>query len=152
MGVHEDQADVAPGVQTVLSEINVTPFVDVMLVLLVIFMVTAPLLTQGVEVDLPRISSDNLEQMEEQPVVVTVNAEGRCFVLENEFPCSELSSRLPAIYANRSDKSLFVRGDVDTPYGKLMEVLAAARQAEILSVGLVTEPAGQEPSGEGQPK
>jgi biopolymer transport protein TolR len=129
-----------PGVQTVLSEINVTPFVDVMLVLLVIFMVTAPLLTQGMEVNLPRVSAANLEQMEQQPVVLTVNAQGQCYVLKQEFPCQELSGRLPAIYEHRTDYSLFIRGDVDTPYGSLMEVLAAARKAGIISVGLVTEP------------
>jgi biopolymer transport protein TolR len=136
--------DEEPGVSTVLSEINVTPFVDVMLVLLVIFMVTAPLMTQGVQVDLPRVSASNLEQMDEEPVVVSVNKEGQCFVLKTEFACSELIDRLPAIYANRTDKSLFVRGDVDTPYGKLMEVLAAGRKAGILTVGLVTEPPSDE--------
>ena len=130
--------------QTVLSEINITPFVDVMLVLLVVFMVTAPLLTQGVEVNLPRLDADNLEQMDEQPVVVSVNAEGTCFVLKSEFPCSELAAKLPAIYANRTDRSLFVRGDVDTTYGSLMEVLAAGRKAGIISVGLVTEPPGKD--------
>jgi len=135
-----------PGVQTVLSEINVTPFVDVMLVLLIIFMVTAPLLTQGVEVNLPRVSADNLEQMDEQPVIVSVNAEGSCFVLESEFPCSELAAKLPAIYENRTDRSLFVRGDVDTTYGKLMEVLDAGRKAGIISVGLVTEPPEKSPA------
>ncbi len=128
------------GVDTVLSEINVTPFVDVMLVLLVIFMVTAPLMTQGVEVNLPRVSASNLEQTDSQPVIVTVNAQGQCFVLETEFPCAELGERLPAIYENRTDKSLFVRGDVETTYGQLMEVLAAGRKAGIISVGLVTEP------------
>lgn len=128
------------GVDTVLSEINVTPFVDVMLVLLVIFMVTAPLMTQGVEVNLPRVSAANLEQTDSQPVVVSVTATGQCFVLETEFPCVELADRLPAIYENRADKSLFVRGDVKTTYGQLMEVLAAGRKAGIISVGLVTEP------------
>ncbi len=132
--------DDEPGVSTVLSEINVTPFVDVMLVLLVIFMVTAPLMTQGVQVDLPRVSASNLEQMDEEPVIITVNKESKCFVLKTEFPCEELKDRLPAIYANRTDRSLFVRGDVDTTYGALMEVLAAGRQAGILTVGLVTEP------------
>ena len=136
--------DDEPGVTTVLSEINVTPFVDVTLVLLVIFMVTAPLMTQGVQVDLPRVSASNLEQMDEQPVVVTVNKEGQCFVLKTEFACAELSDRLPAIYANRTDKSLFVRGDVDTTYGRLMEVLAAGRKAGIITVGLVTEPPAPE--------
>ncbi len=129
-----------PGVQTVLSEINVTPFVDVMLVLLVIFMITAPLLTQGMEVNLPRVSAANLEQLEQQPVVLTVNAKGQCYLLEQEFPCEELAARLPAIYEHRTDHSLFIRGDVDTPYGSLMQVLAAGRKAGIISVGLVTEP------------
>jgi len=136
------------GVGTVLSEINVTPFVDVMLVLLVIFMVTAPLMTQGVQVNLPRVSSTNLEQQDQQPVVLTVTADGTCVVLEIQFLCTELAAKLPAIYENRTDKSLFVRGDVDTPYGKLMEVLAASKEAGVLSVGLVTEPGKpREPGG-----
>lgn len=130
--------DLAVG--TVLSEINVTPFVDVMLVLLVIFMVTAPLMTQGVQVNLPRVSTANLEQQDEQPVILTVTAAGQCHVLEIEFGCTELAGKLPAIYEKRTDKSLFIRGDVDTPYGKLMEVLAGAKDAGIISVGLVTEP------------
>ncbi len=132
--------DQEPGVQTVLSEINVTPFVDVMLVLLIIFMVTAPLLTQGVEVHLPQVRAANLEQLDEEPVILTVNAEGSCFVLKTEFPCDELEPRLTAIYANRTDQSLFIRGDVDTPYGKLMEVLAAGKEIGIISVGLITDP------------
>jgi len=146
MGPTDNDQDGA-GIQTVLSEINITPFVDVMLVLLVIFMVTAPLLTQGVEVNLPRLDAENLEQMDEQPVVVSVNAKGDCFVLDSEFPCSELAEKLPAIYANRTDRSLFVRGDVDTTYGKLMEVLAAGRKAGVISVGLVTEPPGDDSEG-----
>jgi biopolymer transport protein TolR len=135
-----DWGDMGPGVGTMLSEINVTPFVDVMLVLLVIFMVTAPLLTQGVEVNLPRVDAQNLEQLDEEPVILTVNSKGQCFVLKTEFPCAELETKLPAIYENRSDRSLFVRGDVDTSYGALMQVLAAGRKAGIISVGLVTEP------------
>ena len=135
------------GVGTVLSEINVTPFVDVMLVLLVIFMVTAPLMTQGVQVNLPRISASNLEQQDEQPVVLTVTAVGQCHVLDLEFACAELAAKLPAIYEQRTDKSLFIRGDVDTPYGKLMEVLAAGKEAGVISVGLVTE-AGSAPDDE----
>ncbi len=134
-------------VGTALSEINVTPFVDVMLVLLVIFMVTAPLMTQGVQVNLPRVSSSNLEQQDEQPVVLTVAADGTCHVLENAFPCEELAAKLPAIYEHRTDKSLFIRGDVDTPYGKLMEVLAAGKEAGVISVGLVTEPGTPEERG-----
>jgi len=128
------------GVGTVLSEINVTPFVDVMLVLLVIFMVTAPLMTQGVQVNLPRVSSANLEQQDEQPVVLTVTAAGQCHVLDLEFACAELALKLPAIFEQRTDKSLFIRGDVDTPYGMLMQVLAAGKEAGVISVGLVTEP------------
>jgi biopolymer transport protein TolR len=128
-------------VGTVLSEINVTPFVDVMLVLLIIFMVTAPLMTQGVQVNLPRVKAQNLAQREEQPVILTVTKDARCSVLDLEFACDELAAKLPAIYENRTDRSLFVRGDVDTPYGKVLDVLAAGRQAGVLSVGLVTDPA-----------
>jgi biopolymer transport protein TolR len=132
--------DYEPGIQTVLSEINVTPFVDVMLVLLVIFMITAPLMTQGVEVNLPRVSAQNLELLDEEPVIVTVDSTGACFLLDVPFPCIELKDKLPAIYANRTDQSLFIRGDIDTPYGAVMEVLAAGREAGIISVGLITEP------------
>lgn len=141
--------DQEPGVQTVLSEINVTPFVDVMLVLLIIFMVTAPLLTQGIDVQLPQVQATNLEQLDEEPVVLTVTAEGQCQVRNSDaFACSELAERLPLIYAQRTDRSLFIRGDVDTPYGKLMEVLAVGRQIGIISVGLVTEPPAGAEDGE----
>ena len=129
------------GVGTHLSEINVTPFVDVMLVLLVIFMVTAPLMTQGVDVNLPRVSSANLEQRDEQPVVLTVKADGTCHIGKTlSFSCTELAAKLPAVYENRTDRSLFIRGDVETPYGQVMMVLAGAREAGVLSTGLVTEP------------
>jgi len=140
MGVGGSGFDQEPGVQTVLSEINVTPFVDVMLVLLVIFMVTAPLMTQGVEVNLPRVSAEALEQTDEQPVVVTVTPDGNCHIADASMPCVELAPKLKAIYENRTDQSLFIRGDVETKYGQLMEVLAEGRKAGIISVGLVTEP------------
>ncbi len=144
-GAGGDWRDDDAVVGTVMSEINVTPFVDVMLVLLVIFMVTAPLMTQGVEVNLPRVGGQDMEQRNEQPIVLTVKADGTCYITEVGFPCPELAAKLPAIYEHRSDKSLFVRGDTDTPYGKLMEVLAAGRKAGVLSVGLVTDPAPAEP-------
>ncbi len=142
--------DQEPGVQTVLSEINVTPFVDVMLVLLIIFMVTAPLLTQGIEINLPQVQATNLEQLDEEPVVLTVTAENTCQVRNvDPFPCEELQLRLPKIYEHRQDKSsLFIRGDIDTPYGNLMHVLAAAREVGIISVGLVTEPPTATDEGE----
>lgn len=141
-GDWRDDGGVSVG--TMMSEINVTPFVDVMLVLLVIFMVTAPLMTQGLQVNLPRVSAGNLEQQDEQPVVLTVAADGTCAVLEAEFPCEELAAKLPAIYENRTDKSLFIRGDVDTPYGMVMKVLDAGKTAGVISVGLVTEPGSAE--------
>jgi biopolymer transport protein TolR len=132
--------DDGPRIGTHMSEINITPFVDVMLVLLVIFMVTAPLMTQGVDVNLPRVSAANLEQRDEQPIVLTVKADGECSVGDLKFPCSELAAKLPAVYENRSDRSLFIRGDVDARYGLVMQVLAGAREAGVLSTGLVTEP------------
>jgi biopolymer transport protein TolR len=128
-------------VGTHMSEINVTPFVDVMLVLLVIFMVTAPLMTQGVDVNLPRVSASNLEQRDEQPVVLTVKADGTCHIGKTlSFDCAVLADKLPAVYENRTDRSLFIRGDVDTPYGTVMTVLAGAKEAGVLSTGLVTSP------------
>ncbi len=131
-------------VATHMSEINVTPFVDVMLVLLVIFMVTAPLMTQGVDVNLPRVSAANLEQRDEQPVVLTVKADGTCHIGKTlSFACDDLADKLPAVFENRADRSLFIRGDMDTPYGTIMTVLGGAKEAGVLSTGLVTDPPKQ---------
>src|SRR5271155_4863215 len=111
-----------------VSEINVTPFVDVMLVLLVIFMITAPLLTAAVPVDLPRTQAAQATGQDE-PLVISVNAEGKLFLQETEFDIGTLVARLGAVTQNKPDQRIFVRGDKNLAYGKIMEVMGALSAA-----------------------
>ena len=114
-----------------MSEINVTPMVDVMLVLLIIFMVTAPLLTSGVPVDLPKSAAGQLKG-DDQPLSVTVDVKGRIFLQDTEVQLDELAPRLKAITAAKPDTRIFVKGDAGINYGRVMEVMgqlgAACRQ------------------------
>ncbi|HEX9461499.1 MAG TPA: protein TolR [Alphaproteobacteria bacterium] len=121
-----------------VSEINVTPFVDVMLVLLVIFMITAPLLTAAVQVDLPRTQAAQATGQDE-PLVITVNAEGKTFLQETELSMDALIARLQAILQNKTDQRIFVRGDKSLAYGKIMEVMGALSAAGFQKVALVAE-------------
>jgi biopolymer transport protein TolR len=122
-----------------MSEINVTPFVDVMLVLLIIFMVTAPLIQQGIDVELPKTQSDALKNKEE-PLVVTVKREGDLYVQGVEVPIDGLEEKLQAIFAARGDKEVFLRADTKVAYGSVARTLAAIRRAGARRVGMVTEP------------
>ena len=122
-----------------LSEINVTPFVDVMLVLLIIFMVTAPLMQQGVEVDLPETTTQAL-RMQEEPLVLTVDKEGKYFIARSEVEAAELRTKLQAIFEGRDSKEIFLRADDGAPYGVVVKALAAARAAGASKLGMVTEP------------
>jgi biopolymer transport protein TolR len=122
-----------------MSEINVTPFVDVMLVLLVIFMVTAPLLTVGVQVDLPKTTASPI-QGKDEPLAVTVDQRGRIFVQETAIDLNALAPRLRAISGNNPDVRVFVRGDRGIPYGRVMEVMGVIHSAGFEKVALVTEP------------
>jgi biopolymer transport protein TolR len=121
-----------------MAEINVTPFVDVMLVLLVVFMVTAPLLTVGVEVDLPETSASNLPG-EDEPLTVTIDRNGVLYLQELEVEIGELVSKLRAIAVERPDLRIFVRGDKAIDYGRVMEVMGTINAAGFTKVGLVTE-------------
>jgi biopolymer transport protein TolR len=121
-----------------VSEINVTPFVDVMLVLLVIFMVTAPLLTAGVDVDLPKTQAAQATGQDE-PLVVSVNAQKKIFLQETEMEREALIARLKAITANKPEQRIFVRGDRMLPYGEVMEVMGALSAAGFSKVALVAE-------------
>ena len=124
------------------SEINVTPFVDVMLVLLVIFMVTAPLLTASVDVDLPKTQAAQATGQDE-PLVVSVNAQGKTYLQDTELDQDALVARLKAITANKPDQRIFVRGDKSLAYGRVMEVMGALSAAGFAKVALVAEmPAG----------
>ena len=121
-----------------MSEINVTPMVDVMLVLLVVFMITAPLLTVGVPVDLPKTKSSVIVG-EDEPLVVTLNAEGKLFLQDTEVALDKLVARLTAITENRKETRVFVRGDRKIAYGKVMEVMGLINLAGFDRVALITE-------------
>jgi biopolymer transport protein TolR len=121
-----------------MSDINVTPMVDVMLVLLVIFMVTAPLLTVGVPVELPKTKAAAMTNPDE-PIVVSVEKEGKIFLQETEIQLDELGPRLGAITANKPDTTIYVRADQDTNYGMFAQVLAELQAAGFNKVGLVTD-------------
>lgn len=122
-----------------MSEINVTPFVDVMLVLLIVFMVTAPLLTVGVPVDLPRTEASPIQE-EVEPLAITVDAQGRLFLQETEVDLDSLVPRLQAITANKPDTRIYVRGDATVDYGKVMMVMGRINAAGFRKVALITEP------------
>ncbi|MDD9910543.1 MAG: protein TolR [Ahrensia sp.] len=120
-----------------ISEINVTPFVDVMLVLLIIFMVAAPLLTVGVPIDLPESQARQLNS-ETQPITVSVREGGQIFLQETEITYEELVPKLSAIAKNGVEERLYVRGDRATDYGTVMRIMGALNQAGYRKIGLVT--------------
>ncbi|HKJ74929.1 MAG TPA: protein TolR [Alphaproteobacteria bacterium] len=121
------------------AEINVTPFVDVMLVLLVVFMVAAPLLTVGVPVDLPQSKAQPLPQ-DSKPLEVTVNAKGKIFLQKTEISLDDLVPKLEAISKNAKDTRIYVRGDEKIDYGLVMQVMGTINAAGFNKVALVTQP------------
>lgn len=121
------------------SEINVTPFVDVMLVLLIIFMITAPLLTVGVQVELPKTNADAL-QSDNEPLEVTISADGTIFIQELEITLKELVPKLIAITDNRLDTRIYVRGDEIIDYGSVMKLLGELSGSGFSKVALITKP------------
>jgi biopolymer transport protein TolR len=122
-----------------MSEINVTPLVDVMLVLLVIFMITAPLLTTGVQVDLPKTRTATI-QGEDEPVAVSINKDGRIFVGDTEVTLEKLALRVAAIAQNNPEARIFVRGDQGIAYGRIMAVVGTIQNAGVRKVALLTHP------------
>ena len=125
-----------------MSQINVTPLVDVMLVLLVIFMVTAPMMQQGVQVNLPKADTKALNPKEES-VVVTVERTGKTYLDRNEVAPGQLKSRLTSLFASRSKKEVFLKADRDVPYGDVVRTMAEIKSAGIERLGMITEPAPQ---------
>ncbi|MCH8035801.1 MAG: protein TolR [Proteobacteria bacterium] len=121
-----------------LSEINVTPFVDVMLVLLIVFMITAPLMTVGVPVDLPKVKAKSIAEAVE-PLVITVNAEGAIFIQDTEVELENLVPRLAAITDNKPDTRIYLRGDKSINYGRVLEVMGTINVAGFTRVALVAE-------------
>lgn len=125
------------GRKVLVSEINVTPFVDVMLVLLIIFMVAAPLLTVGVPIDLPETQANALNS-ETQPITVSVNSQGQIYLQETEIPLDEVVAKLQAIATTGYDERIYVRGDRAADYGTVMQVMARISAAGYRNLGLVT--------------
>ena len=122
-----------------MSEINVTPFVDVMLVLLIIFMVTAPLLTVGVQVDLPETSADTLPE-ESEPLTLTINSKGEVFIQETKIEFDNLIKKILAVSSNRTDTRIYVRGDKTINYGRVLEVMGKLSGSGFTKVALISEP------------
>jgi biopolymer transport protein TolR len=127
--------------RTTLTEINVTPLVDVMLVLLIIFMVTAPLIQQGVKVNLPQTRAAPVEAQEKK-LVLSIDAQKRVFIGEAEVPLEELGEKLRTNQKAQTDKEVYLHADRTIPYGVVVEVMAAAQQAGISNVGMITDPMG----------
>ena len=128
---------------TMISQINVTPLVDVMLVLLVIFMVTAPIIQQGVQVNLPQAKAGAIPGREEQ-LVVTINRNGRVYLNDNAMTLSELGQKLRAIHQLQQGKEVYLRADQDVRYGVVIKAIAEIKQAGIEKLGMVTRPLSQE--------
>ncbi len=136
-----------------MADINVVPYIDVMLVLLIIFMITAPLLTQGVKVDLPKTSSTPIDSSDNEPVIINVNAKGEYFINnndENDTPVDLLTliEDVIVILKYRTEKDgvpppFLVGGDRDVPYGRIVELMASLQNAGVEGVGLLTEPLEQ---------
>jgi len=124
-----------------ISQINVTPLVDVMLVLLVIFMVTAPILQQGVQLELPKETIAPLEGTNEEQLVVSITQDGKIFLgAGNEISAKDLGTKLSAIIAERQDKQVYLKADRRVEYGAVMSVMGSLRRNNINEIGLVTEP------------
>jgi biopolymer transport protein TolR len=122
-----------------MSEINVTPMVDVMLVLLVIFMVTAPMMQQGIDIDLPQTTTQPL-RVKDDPLILTVREDGSLLLGRTEVESGELLAKLEALYEARGNKDLYLRADRDAAYGKVVKAMAIAREAGTQQLGVVTEP------------
>jgi biopolymer transport protein TolR len=131
-----------------LAEINVTPLVDVMLVLLIVFMVTAPLMSTAVNVDLPKVSASPVNQ-DSEPLNVSVTAEGKVFLQDGEVELPDLITKLQAIAQDQKDRRIFVRGDKANSFGRMLEVMSTIIQGGFTKVSLLTDPSGVAPAGPG---
>ena len=129
----------AKGSSRVMSEINVTPFVDVMLVLLVIFMVTAPMMQQGLDVNLPKTASTGVS-LNEDPFVLTIDSAGKIKAGESEIKGDTLSTKIKAIFENRKNKQIYIQADKKVDYGTVAYVMGEVRMAGITNISLITLP------------
>ena len=127
------------GDRNAMSQINVTPLVDVMLVLLVIFMITAPMMQQGMQVNLPKTDAKAMATKEE-PVIVTIDRNGRTFLNNAEIPRGQMKEKLSAMFAAKSKKEVFLKADRDVPYGDVIRAMAEIKGAGVERLGMLTEP------------
>jgi len=128
-----------------MSDINVVPYIDVMLVLLIVFMITAPLITQGVKIDLPQAPSEVLPPTDQEPLLVSVDASGKAYVDIGENPTEAVSdevlvTRIAAVLKFKPDTQVLVEGDRGVEYGRVVEVMTLLQRAGVAGVGLVTQP------------
>jgi len=140
----------APG-RTTMAEINVTPMVDVMLVLLIIFMVTAPLIQQGVKVNLPETKATPVESPDKK-LVLSIDLQKKVFIGEVEIPFDELEEKLKSNAKAQQDKEIYLHADRDLAYGVVVDVMAAAQRAGITNVGMITDPNGPARTSKGKEK
>lgn len=122
-----------------MAEINVTPLVDVMLVLLIIFMVTAPMMQMGIDVNLPRVRAKAMDVAEEK-LVLTINGAKEIFLNKTQMPLAGLGTKLKHIFASRIEREVYLRADKNVPYGFVVEVMAEVRKAGVDKLGMITEP------------
>ena len=122
-----------------LSEINVTPLVDVMLVLLIMFMVTTPLMQQGIEVDLPKTSASGVD-MNEEPFVLVIGSDQKMTIAKTKISMGEIRPKLKAIFENKKNKQIYIQADRKVDYGFVAEAMAEVRAAGIFNIGLITVP------------
>ncbi len=122
-----------------MSDINVTPLVDVMLVLLIIFMVTTPMMIEGVKVNLPKTTTKFISTKEE-PLILTITKKRKIYLLRYKIPFKNLKYKIQKIFENRRDKELLLKADKDIPYGFVMKIISEIKNAGIDKIGLVTEP------------
>ena len=122
-----------------MSEINVTPFVDVMLVLLIIFMVTAPMMMQGVDVNLPQTTAKNIKTKED-PLILSVNSKREVFLENRKVSLNDLEKKVKSIFKYRKEKEVLLKADKDVPYGFVIKVMASVKNAGIEKLGMITEP------------
>ncbi|ACN16141.1 TolR [Desulforapulum autotrophicum HRM2] len=128
------------GNDQLMGEINVTPFVDVMLVLLIIFMVTAPMMVQGVDVNLPQVSSTPLAK-EEESLVISIKVDGQVFINDQVADVTNLTEKLRAIFGNVENRGVLLKADREVPYGVVVNVMSRVRLAGVTTLGLITLPA-----------
>jgi len=132
-----------------MADINVTPFIDVMLVLLIIFMVAAPMLTVGVPIELPETAANALPAEQEEPLAITMTADGKLLIQTSEVAAGELIPRLQAIAAERTSDKIFLRADGSIPYARVAEIMGALNAGGFNNIGLVTDAGGPTLDGNG---